>query len=182
MCSAIAVLVAAGSAAAVTLLRSPVTNSSLVSCYSGDSLHSKTIVVEAYAKNPLSSCGSILNWTRGKSGGGAKGFLCVLPNGSLGGFPVTKTAHDCSDLGLSSFDGKLKFPEVLRFEDSAHRYFESNSCPTPKDAKKKMLELIGEYGLKGWRVVSYGARSRGTCATLAVQPKARIVDVVGIES
>jgi len=178
--STVAVLVVAGAATAVTFLRSPVSNTSLVSCYSHDSLHSKVIAVPTYAAHPLASCQTQLHWKPTPKGATPSGFLCVLSNGTLGGFPPSNEIENCAKLGLVTFNGKLKYPGVLKFEGSAHRYFSVNSCASVTDARKQMLRLIRRFKLSGWQVQIGGSRSAGSCATFGMQSQREIVNIVGL--
>jgi len=178
--STVAVLVLGGAAAAITLLRSPVTNTSQVSCYSQDSVHSKIISEVPYGPHPLASCQAQLRWKSVPSSPTPAGLLCVLPNGTLGGFPPSKKFQNCSLIGLATFNGKLAYPHVLAFEIAAHTYFEEHACSKVPSAKHEMLALIGKYGLRGWTIHVDGLRAPSACATLAVQPDRHSVDVVGV--
>lgn len=174
------IFVFAGTAAAITLLRSPVTNTSHLTCFSQDSVHSKVSAVTSYNGHPLASCQSQLDWQPLEKGANRSGFLCVLADGAVGGFPPSIERENCAKLGLPVFDGKLKYPQVLKFEESVHRYLSANSCASTALAHAHLLQLIGDYGLSGWRVRLTGSRSSNACATFAIQIGARIVDIVGI--
>ncbi len=178
--STTAILVIAGSAAAITFLRSPVTNSSGLSCYSQDSLHSKVIAEFSYRSHPLALCQSELKWKPEKKGATPSGFLCVLSNGTLAGFPPSKEAESCAKLGLAVFNGKLKYPRVLAFENSADQYFSKNQCVSISAARAHVLLLLGRFGLVGWRIHTGGSSAPRACATFGIQVDFRIVDVVGI--
>lgn len=82
------VLVLAGTAAAITILRSPVQVTTSMSCFRADSLHSGADVI-AYSDHPLAACQSVMHWSSGLSTK-SKGLLCVLSNGSLAGFPLRR--------------------------------------------------------------------------------------------
>ncbi len=174
------VLVLGGAAAAITFLRSPVTNTTQMSCYSQDTLHSKVISEMPYGTHPLETCKAQLHWKSAPSSRTPAGLLCVLPNGTLGGFPPSKRYQSCSSIGLGTFNGKLAHPHVLTFERAAHSYFESHACPTVGSARHELLELIGKYGLRGWRVDVDGSISPSACATLAILPTTRSIDVIGV--
>jgi hypothetical protein len=178
--SAAAVLVLAGTAAAITLLRSPATNTSQMSCFSQDSLHSKIIVESPYGAHPLETCNAQLHWISVPSSKTPTGLLCVLPNGTVGGFPPSRRFQSCSSIGLFAFNGRVAHPHVLAFERAAQRYFESRACPNVLAARHKILELIGEYGLTGWSVDLVGSRSPSACATFALLTTRHSVHIVGV--
>jgi hypothetical protein len=181
LASTAVVLVLGGAAAAITFLRSPVTNTSQMSCYSQDSLHSKVIAEMPYDSTPLASCKSELHWTSVPLSRTPAGLLCVLPNGTVAGFPPSKKYQSCSTIGLAIFNGKLKYPHVLDFQNAAHRYFEGNACPNVQSAKSRILYFIGKYGLRGWTVRTYGSSSPRSCATFGIQSAKRLIDVVGVD-
>lgn len=178
--STVAIFLVGGAAAAITLLRSPVTNASQMSCYSQDSVHSKTTLEIPYSAHPLASCKAELHWKLVLSSRTPAGLLCVLPDGTLGGFPPSKKIKNCSSIGLPAFNGKLRFANVLAFENAAHGYFEEHVCPTPTSAKNEMLALIGKYGLRDWVVRVYGSDAPTACATFAVQPTNHIINIVAV--
>lgn len=175
-----AILVLAGAAAAITILRSPVSNTSRVSCFSRDSLHSKVIDGFSYTSHPLQLCNFELKWKPEKRGATPSGFLCVLSDGSLAGFPPSGSNENCAKLGLAVFNGQLKYPRVLAFENSAEQYFSINQCVSISKAHKHVLLLFGKYGLTGWHIKTGGSNIQGACATFGIQSDARIVEIVGI--
>ncbi len=176
-----AILVFAGTAAAITLLRSPVSNTYRFSCYSQDSLHSRVVEEFSYSSHPLELCHSELKWKRERKGATPSGFLCVLLDGSLAGFPPSAHNENCAKLGLAVFNGRLKYPRVLSFENLVERYFSKNQCVSISTAQKRVLLLIGKYGLVGWRIRTSGSDSRVACATFGIQVGSRIIDIVGID-
>jgi hypothetical protein len=174
-----AVLVLAGSAAAISILRAPVSNTSQFSCYSQDTTHSKVIAVLAYTPKALSSCQSALHWKPDPKGATPKGFLCVLSDGTLGGFPPSRGVEDCAKLGLAVFNGTLKYPEVLRFENSATKYFSSHLCVTPSVGRTRMRVLFREFDMTHWRVQLTRVTTPSACETFGIEPGHRLVDLVG---
>jgi hypothetical protein len=172
------VLVLAGTAAAITILRAPVQITTSMSCFRADSLHSGADVV-AYNDHPLATCDSVMHWPSGL-GGKSKGSLCVLSNGSLAGFPPERDSPVCAKIGLPFFDGRIKSPETAQFQQAAQRYFSANPCASRSVAQKSVQRLIGIYGISNWHVRVSGSQDQTACATLAIDVKARIVDIVEI--
>lgn len=179
--STAAVLVLGGAAAAVTLLRSPATNTSHMVCYSQDSVHSQIISEIPLGPHPLALCQAQLHWKSVPSSPTPAGLLCVLPNGTLGGFPPSKKHHSCSSIGLVAFNHKFAHPYVRAFEKAAHSYFADHACPKVVEAKNEMLKLIRQNGLRGWRVRVYGSTNSGACATFAIEPTRHLIDIVAVD-
>lgn len=177
--SSSAVLVLAGTAAAITFLRSPVLDVTHMGCFQMVSLHTNEKVIP-YSSNPLASCEQAMHWKPIPGSPAPSGSLCVLSDGSLAGFPPSRNPETCARLGLATFNGQLKNPEVVRFEQAARSYFASNSCVSPPAARREMLNLIGRFGLAGWRVQSSGSAATTACASFGIQVHLRIVDIVGI--
>jgi hypothetical protein len=177
--STTAVLVLAGTAAAFTFLRSPVQDVTRLSCFESVSLSSGAEVV-AYSGQPLAMCRSVMHWLPVPGSPVPNGSLCVLTNGSLAGFPPSRRAQACTQLGLPVFNGRLKNPEVAAFEQAAQNYFSENSCMDPAAARNGVLQLIGRFAISGWHVRVSGSKSEVACATLGIQGKVRVVDIVEI--
>jgi hypothetical protein len=175
-----AVLVLAGSAAAITLLRSSAHDTSRLSCFTRDS-RSLNGEVFGFSRGPLAACQAALDWKSIPASPEPSGSLCVLPNGSLAGFPPSRQAHVCSRLGLAVFNGHVKNPKVADFQRSAQVYFIEHSCESPPTAQKAVLRLIGQFGIDQWRVQTSGSTSTSACATLNILVKARTVNIVGIK-
>jgi hypothetical protein len=177
--SATTVLVLAGTAAAITILRSSVQATTSLSCFRADSLSSGADVV-AYSEHPLSVCQSFLHWSPMPSSPSPEGSLCVLSNGSLAGFPPSRESQVCAKLDLPIFNGRVKNPEIAAFQRAAQRYFSQNSCMLPAVAQAGVQRLIGKYGISNWYVRVSGSREQSACAILAIEVKSRTVDIVGI--
>lgn len=177
--SSSAVLVLAGTAAAITFLRSPVQDVTHIGCFQTVSMHTNVKVIP-YSSNPLASCEHAMNWKPVSGSPAPSGSLCVLSDGSLAGFPPSRSPETCARLGLATFNGRLKNPEVIRFEQAAHSYLASHSCASPAAARREMLNLVGRFGLAGWRVQSSGSAATTACASFGIQIHRRIVDIVGI--
>jgi hypothetical protein len=173
------VLVLAGSAAAISLLRSSAHDTSRLSCFSSDKV-SIDARVYGFSSDPLAACHAALNWKTVPASPDSSGSLCVLANGSLAGFPPSREANVCARLGLASFNGRLKSPELARFDRAAQVFFIVHPCVTPSRAQTEVLKMIGQYGIVQWHVQTTGSTSRGACATLNIQVMARIVNIVGI--
>ena len=177
--SVTAILVLAGTAAAISFLRAPVRDVTRLSCFEEVSLTSKAAVVP-YSTDPLAACGSAMRWPSVPRSPSPEGSLCVLGDGSLAGFPPARTAHVCEVLGLAAFNGHLKNPEAAAFERSAQAIFTQRPCMTLPTARREVLRLIGKFGLTRWRVRTSGSGSPSACATLAMEVKLRTVSIVGI--
>lgn len=173
------VLVLAGTAAAISFLRAPVRDTSRLSCFAQTSLASAAAVVP-YSSDPLAACGSLLHWPTLPGSPSPHGSLCVLADGSLAGFPPSRTAHECEVLGLETFNGHLKSPDVADFESSVQAIFNEHKCMTLPTARREVLRLIGKHGLTGWHVSTSGSDSLRACATLALEIQSRHVGIVGI--
>jgi hypothetical protein len=51
---------------------------------------------------------------------------------------------------------------------------------SPEAATKQVLSNVGKFAITDWRVVTTGSKLDSACATLSIQVKARLVDIVGI--
>ena len=178
--SLVAVLAVTGTAAAISFLRSPVTDTSRLSCFSQISLTSKVIEELPMSSHPLGACGVALHWKQIPESPAPKGSLCVLANGSLAGFPPSRRVDVCSYLKLATFSGRSENIRVAKFEKSAMNYFGESSCVAPETARREIIHLFVKFGLTRWRVRFTRTSSVGTCSTLAIQVKKRVVDLVGI--
>lgn len=177
--SSSAVLALAGTAAAITFLRSPVQDVTHIGCFQTASMHTNVKVIP-YSSQPLASCERAMHWQSVPGSPAPSGSLCVLTDGSLAGFPPSRSPETCARLGLASFNGKLKNPEVIRFEQAARSYFANHSCASPPAARREMLILIGRFGLTEWLVQASGSAAPTACASFSIQVHSRIVDIVGI--
>lgn len=178
--SVTAILVLAGTAAAISLLRAPVRDVTRLTCFEGVSLTSKAAVVP-YSADPLAACGSAMHWPSAPRSPSPEGSLCVLGDGSLAGFPPSRTVQVCEVLGLPTFNGQLKNPADAAFERTSQSIFTEHPCMALLGARREVLRLIGKFGLTRWRVRISGSRSPRACATLAIDVKARRVGIIGIE-
>jgi hypothetical protein len=178
--SIVAVLAVAGTAAAITFLRSPVADTSMLSCYSQVSLSSHVIDEVPLGGHPLSTCGAALHWKRVPESPSPSGSLCILANGSLAGFPPSRRADLCAYLKLPAYDGRLASSHVAEFEQSAINYFGEKSCVAPEIARAEVHRLLVRFNLTNWRVRFTRTSSSKACATLAIEVKSRVVDLVGL--
>ena len=80
--TASAVIVLSGTAAAISLLNAPATNTVELTCFSAASLHSNASIV-SLSDHPLQACDELMHWPAPPVKGGQSGALCVLSNGSL---------------------------------------------------------------------------------------------------
>jgi len=175
--TATTVLVLAGSAAAISLLRGPVRDVTRLSCFAKISLTSGADVI-TYTSNPLSACQSFMHWPLVPSGSSPNGSLCVLSNGSLAAFPPSRKDQVCADLGLAVFDGHIANLKVAAFEESTQNYFTAHPCMSPSVAREEVQRLLTKYDLTGWHVTVTGKQSTNACATLSIQVSLRLVDIV----
>jgi hypothetical protein len=172
------VFVLAGTAGAISLLRSPVQDVSTLGCYQKIALNSNIEIVP-YSSNPLAACASIWHWKQVPGRGIPGGSLCILTNGSLAGFPPSRRGHTCARLGLPTFNGKVMNAKVAQFQAITIAYFVAHSCVSPSSAAWQVRTLVGRYGLTGWRVSNIGSSDPRSCAFPAFHMKDRTVDVVG---
>jgi hypothetical protein len=172
------VFVLAGTATAVSLLRSPVQDVTTLGCYQKISLTSNVDVVP-YSGSSLATCASFWHWKKVPGGAAPNGSLCVLTNGSLAGLPPSRRANTCARLGLPAFNGKVENSKVAQFQVAAISYFTAHSCVSPSSAAREVRELIVRYDLSGWRVRNTKSKDPRSCAFPAFQIPNQIVDVVG---
>lgn len=171
------VLVLAGTAAGISLLRGPVHDVTRLSCFAKVSLTSGADVI-SYTSNPLSACQSFMHWPAVPSSSSPNGSLCVLSNGSLAAFPPSRRRQVCADLGLAVFDGHIANLKVAAFEESTQNYFTAHLCMAPGVARQEVERLLRKYDITGWRVRITGKQSTNACATLSIQVSSRLVDIV----
>ncbi len=171
------VLVLAGTAAGISLLRGPVRDVTRLSCFTKVSLTSGADVI-SYTGHPLSACQSLMHWPSVPSSSSPNGSLCVLSNGSLAAFPPSRKDQVCADLGLPIFDGHIANLKVAAFEESTQNYFTAHPCMSPGVAHVEVQRLLRKYDLTGWRVTVTGKQSTNACATLSIQVSSRLVDIV----
>lgn len=179
--SVTAVLVLAGTAAALTFLRAPVQNTTRLSCFAKVSLSSDADVI-AYTPHALLSCQSLMSWPPMPASPNPKGSLCVLSDGSLAGFPPSRQSHVCADLGLAAFNGRLADAKVAVFVEVAQSFFTKHPCLETAVARKEVHQLLKKYDVSGWRVEVSGSNAKNACATLSIQISHRLVEIVGFGS
>jgi hypothetical protein len=178
--SAVFVLVVVGTAVVITFLRPSISDTSLIKCFSQDSLQSSVIAVKPYGSKPFNSCQALFHGRTTSEGATPTGFVCVLANGELGGFPSSKLVENCSKLGLATYDGKLRLSRILKFESAAHRFFSNRACVSSHLAHEQMRRLLSDYELRGWLVIVSDSDLSKACVTIDIQPQARVVSVVAI--
>jgi hypothetical protein len=176
--SASAVLALAGAAVAITFLRSPVRDTTSLSCFARVSLTSTADVVP-YGSHPLSICQSLMHWPSVPDSPAPTGSLCVMSNGTLAGFPPSRESSVCTALGLLTFNGHVADLKVAAFEASVRSYFIKHTCMKPAAARVEIQRLLKKNNISGWRVEVSGSRAVLACATLSIQVSARLVDIVG---
>ena len=177
--SATVVLTLAGTAAAITIWRAPVQDVTHLGCFETVSLATNVDVI-GYTSNPLAACGAIMHWPSVPGSSNPHGSLCILSDGSLGGFPPSRISEVCATLGLATFNGHLKSLPVAHFEQAAQNYFTANQCVSLETARQQILGLLEKFKISGWHIHIYGAKSTSACATLGLQIKSQIVDIVGM--
>jgi hypothetical protein len=174
------VIVLSGTAAALSLISSPTTNTTELACFSAAALHSKTSAVTLDA-HPLRTCAALMKWPAPAPKGLPSGVLCVLSNGSLGGFPTTGKANECATIGLEPYDGHVLDVPAAAFQEAAENYFAAHRCATLATARTEVSQLLTRHHVTGWRVRVSGSTSAGACATLAVRAGRKIVAIVGVK-
>jgi hypothetical protein len=157
------VLVLAGTAAAISLLRGPVRDVTRLSCFAKVSLTSCADVI-AYTGHPLSGCQSLMHWSSVPASSSPSGSLCVLSNGSLAGFPPSRKGQACAVLELATFDGHVANLMIAAFEQSTQNYFTEHPCMTATVARQEVQRQLKKYGISGWRVQMSGSKSTAACA------------------
>jgi hypothetical protein len=173
------VLVAGGSVAALTLLREPAQNTTQLTCFATTAQGSNATVV-SLTTHPLRTCQSIMHWARLPQPN-SRGALCVLSNGSIGGYPPSLDRNECGALGLATYNGHLQNSRAEAFQMSAQNYFAAHHCQSLIVARHAMVQLLNRFDVAGWSVRVSGSRSPKACATLAVLAKDKAVDIVGIK-
>jgi len=174
------VLVLSGSAAALALLHSPAKDSTHLTCFTSESLHSSASVVSLNA-HPLRTCQTLMHWSRISAAGAPAGALCVLSDGSIGGFPPSRKGNECEALGLVTYDGHVATTRGAEFQRAAQNYFATHQCETLATARVEVTRLLARYGVSTWRIRISGSSVPGSCATFAVQARHKIVDIVGVK-
>jgi hypothetical protein len=178
--AASAVIVLSGTAAAISLTSAPVTNTTELACFSAATLHSRGSIVSLSAR-PLRTCGALMHWPTSAAKGVPSGVLCVLSNGSLGGFPTTRKSGECRALGLEPYDGQVLDVPAAAFQEAAENYFAAHHCDTLAKARAEVSRLLARHKVDGWHVLISGSSAMGACATLAVEAEKKTVDIVGVK-
>src|SRR5665213_2594095 len=139
------VLVLSGSAAALALLHSPAKDSTLLTCVTSRSLHSCASVVSLDA-HPLRTCQTLMHCSRISAAGAPAGALCVLSDGSIGGFPPSRKGNECEALATA----RVEVTRLLaRYGVSTWRIRISGSsvpgsCATfAVQARHKIVDIVG---------------------------------------
>ena len=175
-----AVLVLSGTAAAFTLLRSPVQNTTELSCFTSATPGSDATVV-SLSTHPLRTCDSQMHWITMPDSSHPNGVLCILSNGSIGGFPPSRKLNECRSLGLATYDGRPRNADSAAFQEAAQSYFATHQCQSLSNARTAVTRLLREHDVSNWHVRVSGSTAPGACATLAVQVSKKTVDIVGIK-
>jgi hypothetical protein len=139
----------------------------------------KLVKVFPYNSTPLEFCRKEMGWKSPGKGKSPQGAVCVLLDGTLGVFPSEGESGICAKLGLSVFNGKLKYPLVSRFEAAAENYFSHNQCVSRDTGRARVLALMGRYGLTDWHLEKTGSSAVGACATFDFDLANRTVHIVG---
>lgn len=174
------VLVAGGSVAAMTLLREPVQNTTQLTCFATIAQGSNATVV-SLTTHPLRTCQNIMHWAKLPQEPKSHGALCILSNGSIAGYPPSPDRNECKALGLATYNGHSQNSRAEAFQMSAQNYFVTHRCQSLIVARHAMERLLNRFDVAGWSVRVSGSRSPKACATLAVLPKDKTIDIVGIK-
>lgn len=186
------VLLAGGTAAAVSLLRTPapVRLSALMACYSQPSLTAGVIAVTDLTSTPGRTCVQQLT-TNNKSDSTPRTWdpsqfnppvLCVGGTGDLKVFPRGRAKNLCNTLRLSPFSGKVVVDHVSRFTQSVEHLARANTCLAFSEAKANVQALLRTNGLgETWKIVlDNHSSSSKSCASFGFDDRKRIVYVVGL--
>jgi hypothetical protein len=178
-------LVASGTAAAVSLLRSPepIRLSALMDCYSQPMKRASVIDVVELTTTPGQTCVHVLRAAL-NNGAAMPSFappaLCVSNDDLLRVFPTTHVKNFCNTLGFAPYSGKVIVDHVARLMLAAHAFNASHQCASVQVATADANKLLSANSLaRSWNV-HVDNRAAPTCATLAVDDVHRILDVVPI--
>ena len=185
-------LLAGGTAAAVTLIRSPqpVRLSALMGCYSQPSLTPKLLVVTNLTSTPGRTCAQQLAEAV-KNGSSAPTWktsdfttpvLCVGKPGDLKVFPKSRVRNLCNTLNLAPFSGKVVVDDVSRFTQAVTQLSRTHRCLAFDVAVVDVKALLRLNGLGAtWKVVlNNRSSSSKSCASFGFDDLKKIVYVVSI--
>jgi hypothetical protein len=178
-------LIASGTAAAVSLLRSPepIRISGSMSCYSQPMKHPQLIDAINLTTTPGHTC-EVAMRAATKRGTTVPNFtppeLCVSNDNVLRVFPTTHVKNFCNTLGYAPYSGKILVDRVARLMLAVVAFNSSNRCASIQVATADANGLLAKYSLaRSWNVNVIN-RAPPVCSTLAVDDVHRIVDVVPI--
>jgi hypothetical protein len=180
-------LVASGTAAAVTLLRAPepIRLSATMACYSQPMKRAQLIEVVDLTTTPVQTCQRALGAAM-KSGATAPNFtsseLCVTKDDVLRVFPKSHVKNLCDELGYAPYSGKVIVDNEARLALAIRSFLASHQCVSIQVGTADANRYLTSNSLaQSWNVNvinrTPGARM---CATFALDDVHRIVDVVGM--
>jgi hypothetical protein len=180
-------LIASGTAAAVSLLRSPepIRLSATMACYSQPVKRAQLIEVVNLTTTPGRSCQRAL---RASITGGtttpnfASPELCVSNDDVLRVFPKIHKKDFCDLLGYAPYSGKVIVDSVARLSLAAMAFNASRRCVSIQVGTADANQLLAKNALAGsWNVTVIDRTPHvPSCSTFAVDDVHKIVDVVGV--
>ncbi|HEY5093329.1 MAG TPA: hypothetical protein VII60_08690 [Acidimicrobiales bacterium] len=180
-------LIASGTAAAVSLLRSPepIRLSATMACYSQPVKRAQLIEVVDLTTTPGKTCQRALRASL-KSGTTAPNFtlpeLCVSNDDVLRVFPNVHAKNLCDSLGYAPYSGKVIVDSVTRLAEAARAFNTSHQCVSIQVGTADANQILTTNALaRSWNVtVINRTPSVPSCATLAVDDVHKMIDVVGV--
>ena len=180
-------LIASGTAAAVSLLRSPepIRLSATMACYSQPVKRAQLIEVVDLTTTPSNTCERALRASM-KSGTTAPNFtsseLCISNDDVLRVFPNSHAKNLCDSLGYAPYSGKVIVDNVARLALAARAFMTSHQCVSIQVGTADANQFLTTYGLaQSWNVrVVNRTPNVPSCTTFAVDDVNKILDVVSI--
>ena len=95
--------------------------------------------------------------------------------------PTAGKPGECQTLGLEPYNGHVLDVPAAAFQEAAANYFAAHHCDTLAKARTEVSRLLALHKVSGWRIRLSGSRAAGACATLAVKPAEKTIDIVGVK-
>lgn len=179
-------LIASGTAAAVSLLRSPepIRLSATMACYSQPVKRAQLIEVVNLTTTPGRTCQRALraSITSGTPPNFTSPELCVSNDDVLRVFPKIHKKDFCDSLGYEPYSGNVIVDSVARLSLAAMAFNASRQCVSIQVGTADANQLLAKNALAGsWNVTVIDRTPNvPSCSTFAVDDVHKIVDVVGI--
>jgi hypothetical protein len=180
-------LIASGTAAAVSLLRSPepIRLSATMACYSQPFKRAQLIEVVDLTTTPGKTCQRLLRASV-RSGTPEPNFaspeLCVSNDDVLRVFPVIHAKNLCDSLGFAPYSGKIIVDSVTRLTMAVTAFMASHECVSIQVGIADANQLLTTNALaQSWNVTVVNRTPNvPSCATFAVVQAHKMLDVVGV--